>query len=173
MEGDAAVAGHIDAAAEIHGGVEHRQGLVLRHVDLVQHAEASHLRALVDGPFPEGYLPVGKGVGAQEGGGVGVDVKGHVPAGAAEGGCQVFCQYVLAGGLGAGEQQVFPAEEGRGGLLPDILSVIKVAGFRYPAFQGAFRRPFCPEPLNFCNDFWADALVFQEVQHGDLLPVSF
>ena len=84
MEGDAVVAGHVDGPAEVQRGVEHRQGLVFRHVDLVQHAEAAELRALVDGPLPQRDFTVVEGVCAQQGGGVGVDVKGYVPAGAGE-----------------------------------------------------------------------------------------
>src|SRR5699024_7839383 len=55
------------------------------------------------------------------------DMERHVPGGAAKGGGQVFGQDVFAGGLAAGQQQVFAAEQGRNGLLPDLPAVVVVA----------------------------------------------
>ena len=165
VEGDPLVAGHVDGPAEVQRGMEHRQRLVLGHVDLVQHAEAAHLRTLVDGALPQRHGAVFKGVRAQQGGGVRVDVEGHVPAGAAEHGGQVFRQHVLAGGLGAHQQQVLPAQQSRQGLFPDLLAVIEIAGLRNPAAQALFRGEAAPESFYFLYNCGIDSFLPQIVQH--------
>ncbi len=43
---------------------------------------------------------------------------------AAKGGGKVFGQHVFAGGLSAGQQQVFAAEDGRQRLLPHLFAVV-------------------------------------------------
>ena len=55
----------------------------------------------------------------------GIDVyKRQVPCGAAKSGGQIFGQHIFAGGLAAGQQQVFAAEQGRQCLLPDLPAII-------------------------------------------------
>ena len=183
MKGNAFIARHVDGAAEVQRGVEHRQRLVLGHVDLIQHAEAAGLRTLVDGALPQLYGAVFKGVRAQQGGGVCVDVEGHVPAGAAEHGGQVFRQHILASGLGAYQQQVLSAEDGGDGLLPDVLSIIEIPGIGDPAPQGlVLLRIGVPKFFDLRSDVGADAYrirhnsyifipqKFQHIQHSVNLP---
>ena len=121
---DAVVTGYVDGAAEVQHRVQHRQRLVFGHVDLVQHAEAAALCAAVHRPGTEHHLPARKGIHADQGGGIHVYMKRDVPCGAAKGGGKVFCQHVFAGGLAAGQQQVFAAEDGRQCLLPHLLAVV-------------------------------------------------
>ena len=121
---NAVVPGHVDGAAEIQYRVQHRQRLVFGHVDLVQHAEAAALCAAVHRPGTEHHLPARKGIHADEGGGVHVYMKGDVPRGAAKGGGKIFCQHVFAGGLSAGQQQVFAAEDSRQRLFPHLFAVV-------------------------------------------------
>ena len=170
MEADALIAGHVNGAAEVQRGVEHSQRFVFRHVDLIQHAEAAQFRALVDGALAQGDGAVGKGVRTQQGGGVGVDVEGHIPAGTGEGGGQIFRQDVFAGGLGADQQQVLAAQQGRGRLFPDILAVIEIPGLGNPAGQFSVDGEFGPEGFDFVNDAQADALASQEFQHCVIPP---
>ena len=47
-----------------------------------------------------------------------------VPCGAAKGGGQILGQHIFAGGLAAGQQQVFAAEDGRQRLLPHLFAVV-------------------------------------------------
>lgn len=135
MEFDAVIAGHIDGPAEVQRGMEHGQGFVLGHVDLIQNAETAGLGALINGPLAQGYCAVDKGVGAQKGGRIGIDVERDVPAGAAEHGGQIFGEHVFAGGLGTGQQQILSAQQSSEGFLPDLFSVVEVAGGRDPALQ--------------------------------------
>ena len=51
-------------------------------------------------------------------------MKGDVPRGAAKGGGKVFSQHIFTGGLAAGQQQVFAAEDGRQRLLPHFFAVV-------------------------------------------------
>ena len=159
MEPDAVVAGHVNAAAEIQRGMEHRQGFVLGHVDLVQHAEAAELRALVDGALPQRHPVVVEGVRPQQGGGVRVDVEGHIPAGTAEGGGQILRQHILTGGLRPHQQQILSAEKGCDRLLPDLSAVIEIPGHRNTAGQLLRRRVFVPEGLYLPDDPGIDPLT--------------
>ena len=138
VQGDAPVAGDVDDPAEVQGGVEDGQGLIFGHVHLVQHAEASQPGALADGALPEGHLPVLEGVRPDEGGGVHIDIHGHIPGGAAEGGGQILRQHVFARGLRAGQEQVLPAQQGGGRPLPDLLAIVEEAGTGHPS--GGLRR---------------------------------
>ena len=133
---DAFVAGHINGAAEVQHGVEDGQGLVFGHVDLVQHAETAALGTAVDRPGPEGDRPIHKGVHADEGGCIHVHMERDVPCGAAKSGGQILGQHIFAGGLAAGQQQVFAAEQGRQCLLPDLPAIIGKAGSRDAGAQG-------------------------------------
>ena len=101
---------------------ENLQYIVMECV--VQHAKAAALCAAVHRPGTEHHLPARKGIHADQGGGIHVYMKRDVPCGAAKGGGKVFCQHVFAGGLAAGQQQVFAAEDGRQRLLPHLFAVV-------------------------------------------------
>ena len=165
MEADAVIARHVDGPAEVQCGMEHRQGFVLGHVDLVQNAETALFRALIDRALAQRYLAVIERVGAQQGGGIGVDVKGHIPTGTPESGSQVFRENIFAGGLGAHQQQVLPAQQSRQGLFPDLLAVIEIAGLRNPAAQALFRGEAAPESFYFLYNCGIDSFLPQIVQH--------
>ena len=128
MYPDLLIAGDLDAAAEVQDRVEHGQGFVSGHVDLVQHAETTLRGSFADRAWAETHLPVFKCVSSQHGGGVGVDMKRHIVHRAAESGGQIFCQYVFSCGFGPCKKQVFPCKKSLGSLLPDFFSVIKIAG---------------------------------------------
>lgn len=59
-----------------------------------------------------------------------------VPCGAAKSGGQILGQHIFAGGLAAGQQQVFAAEQGRQCLLPDLPAIIGKAGNGDAGAQG-------------------------------------
>jgi hypothetical protein len=165
---DAVVARHVDDAPEVQRGVEHRQGLVFRHVDLVQHAEAAALRAAQNGALAHGDPAVGKRVRPDEGRGVRVDVKGDVPLRPAEHGGQVLRQDVLAGGLGAHQQQILPGQQRRGRRLPNFAAVVEIPGLGHPILQLRLRRPGRAERPYFLYKRLADALFPQKIQQSCL-----
>ena len=84
--------------------MQYRQGLVFRHVNLVQDAEAAVFRALIDGAGTELYLSVFERVHADKTRSVHVDVEGNVPGRTAEHCGQVFRQDVFSGSLSANQQ---------------------------------------------------------------------
>ncbi|MPN02724.1 hypothetical protein SDC9_149940 [bioreactor metagenome] len=125
---NAVVTRHVNAAAEVQRGVEHGQRLVFRHIDLIQNAESSLQRAAGDGPMAQGDLASGEGIRPDQRGRVGVDIERHVPLGTAKQSGEVFRQIVLAGGLGAHQQQMLPAQKGRDRLLPHVPPIVGIAG---------------------------------------------
>ena len=141
--------------------MQHGQSFVFRHVDLVQNGEATVLHALIDRAGTEPHLPVFKRVHADEAGGVHVDVEGNVPGRTAEHCGQVFRQDVFAGGLPAGQQQVFATQQGCGGLFPDVLSVIVIEGHRNPVPQGIRQRIRLPKGSEFPQQLRVDVFIFQ------------
>ena len=161
VQGDALIAGDVDDPAEVQGGVEDGQGLIFGHIYLVQYAEASQPGALADRALPEGNLSILEGVRSDEGGGVHVDVHGHVPGGAAEGGGQILRQHVFARGLGAGQEQMLPAQQGGGRPLPDLLAIVEEAGTGHP--PGGFRRGGVgvPEGPDFLQQAGVHPLLLQ------------
>ena len=127
-QGQAAVPRHIHAAAKVQHRVHHRQSLIFRHIDLVQHPETALSAALVHRAGPEGHFSLLKGVGAHQGGRVGVDVEGNVPHRPQEQRRQILGQHVFPRGLAAGQQQILAAEHRRQGLLPNLLAIIGIPG---------------------------------------------
>ena len=64
VEHNFVITGHVDDAAEVEGGVEDGDRLVLGHVDLVENAEPAADGALVDGAAEVHDAPVLKRIGA-------------------------------------------------------------------------------------------------------------
>ncbi len=160
------IARHVNYAPEVQRGVQHGQGLVLRHVYLVEHAEAAERGALCDGAGAEADRAVLEGVRAYERGRIRIYVEAHVPARTPEGRGEALGQHVLAGGLGADEQQVFPAEQGGGRLLPDFLAVIlkpRRLGHAPLSFGG--HRVGAPELLYTRDYAGIYAFASQKVKH--------
>ena len=58
MDFNEVVAGHVDDAAVVQGGVEHGQGFVFRHVDLIEDGEAPDFRRNGNGAFSEEDIAV-------------------------------------------------------------------------------------------------------------------
>ena len=58
MDFNEVVAGHVDDAAVVQGGVEHGQGFVFRHVDFIEDGEAPHFRRHGNGAFPKEDITV-------------------------------------------------------------------------------------------------------------------
>ena len=54
----------------------------------------------------------------------------NIPVRTSEGGCEILCKHVFAGGLRADEQQIFTAEQCRGGLLPNLTAIVKIVRLR-------------------------------------------
>ena len=169
---DAVIARHVDDPPEVQRGMEHRQGLVFGHVDLIQHAEAAQTGALIHRARPERDPALVKGVGANEGGGVGIDIEGDIPAGPAKGRRQILRQHVLTGGLGTHQQQMLSAQQRRGRCLPDLPAIIGITGRGNPLRRLRRGRVLRPEPLDLLYDIGVNALLFQKVQHS-FLPPSF
>ena len=159
-DGHPLVSGDVQHPPEIQGGVEDSQGLVFRHVDLVQNAETPVSGALVNRSGAETDLPVCKGVRANQPGGVQVHMKRHVPRGASEHRGQVFHQHVFAGGLAPGEQQVFPAQQRGDGLLPNLTPVVAELGDRNPLRR--LRGIVLPEPFQFLQQSGAYPFLLQK-----------
>ena len=125
---DAVIARHVDDAAVIQRGVEHGQRLVFGHVHLVQHAEAAQTGAAAHRPFPKLHLSVLQRIGADERRRIHVHIHGHVPHRTAEHRRQILRQHVFAGSLGTGQEQMLPAQQRSRRALPDLPTVIQVAG---------------------------------------------
>ena len=124
VDRDAVIARQVDGPAMVERRVQHGQRLVFRHVDLVEHGKAAVLGAERNRAGAEDDLVTVKGIGAQQIGRVGADVKADVPARTAEGRREIFGKDVFAGGLRPGQQQVFPAQQGRQSRLPHVLTII-------------------------------------------------
>ena len=141
--------------------MEDGQGLIFGHVHLVQHAKAPQPGTLADGALPEGDLSILEGVRSDEGGGIHVDIHGHVPGRAAEGGGQILRQHIFACGLGAGQEQMLPAQQGGGRPLPDLLAVVEKAGTGHP--PGSLRRNGVgvPEGLDLLQQAGVHPLLLQ------------
>ena len=145
----------------IQRGVEHSQRFIFGHVHLIQHTKAAQPGAAADRPLPEHHLAPLQGVRADKGGGVHIDVHGHVPHGAAEYGGQILRQYVLAGGLRPCQQQVLAAQQRRRRALPDLLAVIEALGYGN-ARRRLRRYGVCrPKVLYLLQQRRVDALVPQ------------
>ena len=56
------IARDIDDAAKIEGRVQHRETLILRHIDLIEHAETAALGRAEHRPLPKLHLAVPEGV---------------------------------------------------------------------------------------------------------------
>ena len=147
--------------------MQHRQGLVFRHVDLVQNPEAAVFRTEVHRTRPEGHLSVFKGVHADEAGGIHIHVEGHIPAGTAEHHGQILRQHIFAGGLAAGQQQVLSAQDSGDGRLPHLFSVIAVPGLWHPALHGRGGGVLGPVGPDAIQQLPADLFLFQKFQHDD------
>ncbi len=167
FHGQAVIAGHVQAAPEVQGGVKHRQGLVPGHVDLVQDAEATQPGALADGTGPENHPPVREGVHADEGGSVHADVEGHVPGGTAKDHGQVFREDVFPRCLAAGEQQVFAAQQGGGGVFPNLLAVVIELRRGDSAPERLRQRVTFLERLNAAQERGADSFFLQKREYRD------
>ena len=156
-EADAVIAGDVDDPAEVQRRVQDRKRLVLRHIDLVQDAEAARLRALGDGPLAQDDLAAAEGVGADQGGRVGVQVEGDVPLRARKHRREVLGQDVFPGGLRADEKNILPGKERRQRLEPDLLSVIEKVGLRDAALVPR-HGVLPPKGLDLPDQALADAL---------------
>ena len=108
--------------------MQHGQRLVLGHVHLVQHAEAAQTGAAAHRPFPKLHLSVLQRIGADERGGIHVHIHGNIPHRTAEHRRQILRQHVFAGGLGAGQEQMLPTQQRSRRALPDLPSIIQIAG---------------------------------------------
>ena len=102
------------------------------------------------------------GVGADEVGGVRVDVEGHVPHRAAEQRAEVFAQHVLAGGLRAGQQQVFARQDRREGELPGLFSVVIILRVGHARGVLGFRGVLLAEGFDARQEGLVHALGFEK-----------
>ena len=108
--------------------MEHRQGLIFRHVDFVQHAEAAGLGAGIHRPGSELHLTVPESIRAHQRPGIGVHMQGNVPHGPLKQSRQILGQHVFARGLAARQQQVLPGQHRSEHLLPDLNAVVGIPG---------------------------------------------
>ena len=168
---DALVAGDINDAAVVQCGVENGQSLVFGHVHLVQHTEAAQAGALADGALPECHPAVLEGVGSDKGGGIHIHIHGHIPHRASKDRRQIFSQDIFARGLGAGQEQMLPAQEGRGGTLPDLPAVVEIAGVGDTVRRLGGRRMGVTEMADLIQQSGIDAfgLQFLKDVHGRYL----
>ena len=168
---DALVAGDINDPAVVQCGVENGQSFIFSHVHLVKHAEAAQAGTLADGALSERHPAVLQGVGADEGGSIYIHIHGHIPHRASEDRRQVFGQDIFARGLGAGQEQMLPAQEGRGGTLPDLPAVVEIAGVGDTVRRLGGRRMGVTEMADLIQQSGIDAfgLQFLKDVHGKYL----
>ena len=145
--------------------MEHGKGLVFCHIDLIQYAEAALGSTFIDGPLAEADLTVLEGVGTNQRGGIGVQVKGDVPFRAPEHSGEVFRQNVFAGGLGAYQQDVLPGQQGRQRFFPNVRAVIVIFGHGNPIFILRCRRVLAAKVLDAADDILFYSLLSQKIQH--------
>ena len=93
-------------------------------------------------------------------------MKGYVPAGAAEQSGQPLGQYVFAGGLGAQEQDVFAGQQGCGGLLPDLLSVVHIRRGRDAVPYTLGYVVLGAERADLVQDPGGNSFLCEKVEHG-------
>ena len=75
MQSDPVIARDIYDPTEIKGGVEYGKRFVFRHIDFIQYAKAAHFGTLINRAVTQRHLPVAKGICANQGGGIRVQIK--------------------------------------------------------------------------------------------------
>ena len=152
MQGDTLIAGHVDEAPVIQRRVQNRHGVALGHVDLIENAETAVLGAAVHRPPAELHLVVLEGVRADEGGAVGIHVKGHIVNGPAEEPGQIFRQDILAGGLIAHQKEVLSVQKGHHRHLQDLLADEIGGGAGHAVLNRFLYGPGIPEFFKLLQD---------------------
>ena len=109
MQIDPIIARDVDASAKIQCFMKNGEGLILGHVDFVQHTKTAEPCALADRTFPECNFSILPCVGTDQGRGISVDAERNIKKGASESSGQIFSQHIFAGSLRTGQQEVFSA----------------------------------------------------------------
>ena len=129
------IARHIDDPPVIQHTVQHRQRLVLRHVDLVEHREAAVFTREIDRPRLEHNSTPIEAVRPDHRRRIHPHMEGQVPHRALKQRRQVLAEDVLARRFRPRQQQILPAEKRRDRRLPDFPPVVRTLRRRDPRFQ--------------------------------------
>ena len=119
------IARYIDDPPVIQHTVQHRQRLVLRHVDLVEHREAAVFTREVDRPRFEHDPTSIEAVRPDHRRRIHPHMEGHIPHRALKQRRQILAEDVLARRLRPRQQQISPAEKRRDRRLPDLPAIIR------------------------------------------------
>ena len=141
------IARHINDPPEIQHTVQHRQRLILRHVDLIQYRKAAVPGRQPHRPRLEHHPAAVKAVCSDEIGGIHAHVKGNIPGRPAEEGRQILTKHILASGLGAGQQQILSCQQSRQRCIPDLCPVIGAVRPGNPGCQSFAHRIVLPQRL--------------------------
>ena len=104
---------HFDHAAVIEERMQHGKRFIARHVNLVEHSEATRLRTFDDRAGTESHTPFAQRVRAQESFRIHLDVKRNIPDGPTEHRRKIGREDVLARRFRSDEQQMLACEERR------------------------------------------------------------
>ena len=141
--------------------MEHGQGLIFGHIYLVQYAKAPQAGTLAHRSLPEHHLALLQCVRPDKGSRVDIHIHRHVPHGTPKGGGQIFRQHVFSRGLGAGEEQVFPAQQSGGRGLPYLPAVVQQLGPDQPSLCLLGHRVLRPKGPNGLQQPPVYPLLFQ------------
>ena len=158
---DPFIARHVNDPSVIQRSMQHRQGLVFRHVHLVQHAKAAQSGALAHRPLPELHLSAPEGIGADECRRIHIHIHGHIPNRPAKHRCQVLRQDVFARGLRSRQQQMLPTQQSRRRALPNLPSIVEIPWLGNTLRRLLGRRMCLAKPLDLLQQCRSHAFLLQ------------
>ena len=140
--------------------MKHRDRVVFRHIDLIEHAEPTVLRRKRDGTAAQPHLAAGEGVGADEHTAVGVHMERGGEHRAREEPCKVVRKNVLARRLSACEQEILPLQQ-RGDRRIEHLFADKLHHrARNASLRGRIHAPLFFEPLQPERKVFSHDIIF-------------
>ena len=140
--------------------MKHRDRVVFRHIDLIEHAEPTVLRRKRDGTAAQPHLAAGEGVGADEHTAVGIHMERGGEHRAREEPCKVVRKDVLARRLSACEQEILPLQQ-RGDRRIEHLFADKLHHrARNASLRGRIHAPLFFEPLQPERKVFSHDIIF-------------
>ena len=140
--------------------MKHRDRVVFRHIDLIEHAEPTVLRRKRDGTAAQPHLAAGEGVGADEHTAVGVHMERGGEHRAREEPCKVVRKNVLARRLSACEQEILPLQQRGDRRIEHLFADESNHRARNAPLRGRIHAPLFFEPLQPERKVFSHDIIF-------------